>query len=429
MNSETIQPRIAILHYTAPPIVGGVENVIAQHTRLLANAGYPVTLVVGRGGTDKILVGAHVVVMPMLDSEYPENIEIARALDKGIVPPQIDSLREQIEHALAPILADTDVVIAHNVFNFHFNLPFTTALHCLLDHGYIRQMVAWCHDVSRYVNPHSGVKMRDGFPWDLLRTYRPQVTYVAVSESRQRLLAKILGCSSESICVVPNGVDPVVLLGLDSLAQHLTEQFELLSADLIMLMPVRITRAKNIEFAIQVTAALKAAGVRARLIVTGPPDPHDPDIAFYFDELIAQARELGLSQEIVFLHTGTSKIARPLLLNSTNVSELYRVCDLVLMPSHREGFGMPVLEAGMVGKPVFATAVPVLEKIGMESVYLFEPNESPAHVAARILTWAEQDIAYRLRQRVRQDYTWSSIFARSIEPLLARVVGAQEVMP
>jgi hypothetical protein len=29
------------------------------------------------------------------------------------------------------------------------------------------------------------------------------------------------------------------------------------------------------------------------------------------------------------------------------------------------------------------------------------------------------DTAYHLRQRVRQEYTWPSIFARRIEPLIA----------
>jgi hypothetical protein len=32
--------RIALLHYTAPPVVGGVESVIGHHSRLMINTGY-----------------------------------------------------------------------------------------------------------------------------------------------------------------------------------------------------------------------------------------------------------------------------------------------------------------------------------------------------------------------------------------------------
>jgi hypothetical protein len=44
------KPPIAILHYSAPPVVGGVEAVIAAHVKTFQEAGYPVTVIAGRGG-------------------------------------------------------------------------------------------------------------------------------------------------------------------------------------------------------------------------------------------------------------------------------------------------------------------------------------------------------------------------------------------
>src|SRR3989304_195058 len=40
---------IAILHYSVPPIVGGVEGVIAHHARLMAADGMSVRLISARG--------------------------------------------------------------------------------------------------------------------------------------------------------------------------------------------------------------------------------------------------------------------------------------------------------------------------------------------------------------------------------------------
>jgi len=40
---------IALIHHSAPPIVGGVESVIGHHARLMADAGHDVRIVAARG--------------------------------------------------------------------------------------------------------------------------------------------------------------------------------------------------------------------------------------------------------------------------------------------------------------------------------------------------------------------------------------------
>lgn len=418
-----IQPTVAIVHYSAPPIVGGVEAVMAEHAHLLVEAGHPTMMVVGRGGggglPDEVLIN----VIPELDTEYPENVAIASAFDRGQLPPRFSAVSERIERGLGTALGPAGVVITHNVMTTHFNLPLTAALHRLIDQKRLPPTIVWCHDISRYVNPTSGFPQRAGSPWDLLRTYKPAATYVAVSHQRQRSLAQVLGCPEESIQVIPNGVNPAALLGLSDFGQSLMEECGLLGSDLILLMPVRITRAKNIEFGLHVAAILRDAGLRIRLIVTGPPDPHAPDRQAYFGQLRALRQALQLDQQAIFLYEGTSQRPGPLIIDDNMVGELYRVCDLILMPSHHEGFGMPVLEAGLVDKPVFATDMPVVEDFGEALINRIERDESPAQVAQRIMAWADRDKAYGLRRRVRQAYTWPTIFATMIEPLIATLAA------
>lgn len=100
------------------------------------------------------------------------------------------------------------------------------------------------------------------------------------------------------------------------------------------------------------------------------------------------------------------------------VSDLYRLSDLVFMPSHQEGFGMPVLEAALAGLPVVAARIPAVEEIALEDVVRLEPGEEPEAIAERIHRLMEGIQAYRLRRKVRQTYTWEAIFRRKIEPLL-----------
>jgi glycosyltransferase involved in cell wall biosynthesis len=79
---------------------------------------------------------------------------------------------------------------------------------------------------------------------------------------------------------------------------------------------------------------------------------------------------------------------------------------------------MPVLEAGLVGVPLVCTSIPAAEEIGGQDVTIFDATEDPARLAGQILAWAEQSPVHRLRRRVRQNYTWSAIFYRDIQPLL-----------
>jgi glycosyltransferase involved in cell wall biosynthesis len=90
----------------------------------------------------------------------------------------------------------------------------------------------------------------------------------------------------------------------------------------------------------------------------------------------------------------------------------------MFMPSHREGFGMPVLEAGLVGLPVVCTGIPAAEEIGGQNVTVFDAAQDPARLAEQLMTWARVDALHRLRRQVRQSYTWDAVFQRDIKPLL-----------
>jgi len=411
------QPETAILHYTAPPVVGGVEAVLQAHAQAFIQAGYPVTVVAGWGERSALPADAGFVRIPEMDSRYQQVAQASEVLEQGRVPSEFDDLVNSLMGALTPLLERFDNVIVHNVFTKHFNLPLTAALHHLLEAGAIRRCIAWCHDFT-WTSPSSRSKVHPGYPWDLLRTYRPDVTYVVVSQRRQRALAALFGQPPEQIRVIYNGVDPETLLGLSTEGHALVTRLGLLGCDLVLLMPVRVTQAKNIEYALGVAAALKARDCRSRLVVTGPPDPHDAQSMAYFRSLQDLRRRLGVEEEARFVFESGPDPDQAFTIDTRVVGDLFRVSDVMFMPSHREGFGMPVLEAGLVGAPVVCTSVPAAEEIGGADVILFDADDEPAHVAGRILAWVEESPVHRLRRRVRQDYTWQAIFHRDIRPLL-----------
>jgi glycosyltransferase involved in cell wall biosynthesis len=79
---------------------------------------------------------------------------------------------------------------------------------------------------------------------------------------------------------------------------------------------------------------------------------------------------------------------------------------------------MPILEAGFLGKPIFASNIPAVEEIGKDDVHLLDIQGEPAAAASVILEWAANDPVYRLRKKTRENFTWKQIFKKQIEPLL-----------
>jgi len=161
----------AILHYSAPPVVGGVESVIQAHAQVFLQAGYSVTVIAGRGEQAALPVGTGLVQIPEMGTQHPQIVPLSAQLDRGELPTGFDDMTQKLVGMLAPTLSRFDNLIVHNVFTKHFNLPLTAALCRLLDGGQIRHCIAWCHDFT-WTSPRSRSKVHPGHPWDLLRGFR-----------------------------------------------------------------------------------------------------------------------------------------------------------------------------------------------------------------------------------------------------------------
>lgn len=409
--------KVGILHYTAPPVVGGVEAVIAAHCRQFIGAGFDVTVLCGQGSEGALPCGVNVERMPLLDSQHMLIQQINPDLEKGTLPKGFQEITEDLTGQLSPLLSEMDYLIVHNVFTKHFNLPLTAALVKLVEQKTIRSCIAWCHDFT-WTSENSSHKVFPRYPWDLLRTKHPDITYVTVSQDRQHDLARLFNTSEDEIHVVYNGVDPEELLALSLEGMGLIRRMNYLDNNLNLLMPVRITKAKNLEFAFRISAALKKKGCPNKLVITGPPDPHSASNMAYFQSLKDLRRKLNLDDSIFFVYEQGTQSGEPYTVSMQVIGDLYRTSDALLMPSHREGFGMPVLEAGLVGLPVFCTEIPAAKELGKQDMYWLDPDAGPEKAASVIQTWAKQDKSSRLRRRTRSSYTWAAIFQQDILPLL-----------
>jgi mannosylglucosylglycerate synthase len=407
--------KTALLHYSSPPIVGGVESVIAHHARLMANAGHEVTILAGRGEVfdERIKVR----VLPRLDSRHPEVMEVKAALDSGRRTSAFDRLKDVIKVELLGELKGFDILIAHNVASLHKNLPLTAVLHETYKTPGFPHLILWHHDLA-WTTPRYRHELHDGYPWDLLRVHWEGVTQVVVSELRKQELVELFGIPNGSIRVVPNGVDINVFFKFDPQTIELMERLKLLDADPLFLLPVRLTTRKNIELALHVLAEVRRDFPQAMLLVTGPEGPHNPANKEYKKNLFDLRDELKLQGSVHFLAEVT-----PEFMPDTVIADFYRIADALLFPSREEGFGIPIIEAAFSRMPVFCADIPVLRELGGEDVTYFAPDADPVEVAKLVKVRLEAETTSRWARRAKHRYAWEQIYTQHIAPLVQEAIS------
>jgi glycosyltransferase involved in cell wall biosynthesis len=403
--------KIVLIHYAAPPIIGGVESVIGQHARLMADDGHRVSVVAGRG--EQMDTRIPFIKLPLVDSRGEEIIALKKDLDIGRIPKGFRSIVDQVKSQLLEVITDADLLIAHNVCSLNKNLALTAALREISD-GLVRpHFILWHHDLA-WTTPRYRNELHEGYPWDLLSSDWQHATQVVVSEPRRNELAQLINVNNERIHIVPNGVDAGRFWKLDEETEMICRQFDLLAADPLILIPVRITPRKNIELALKVLANLRKHFKNAKLLVTGPLGPHNPANVQYFEHLVSLRRGLQIEEAAYFLAESAHQT-----LKDEIIADLYRIADLLFYPSKEEGFGIPILEAGLAGIPIFCANIASLRELGGSQANYFDLDKEPVEVADLMINSLESNPLFALRKRVLRDYTWEKIYTNHIIPLFA----------
>lgn len=257
----------------------------------------------------------------------------------------------------------------------------------LVDHSYAQlvhqlppeRTIVTCHDLDTFrsvlepsLEPRAGwfVTMT-GKILDGLRK-AAWVTCDSVA-TRDELLKYEIVPASRTV-VIPNGVHPSCSPEPDAAADAEAER--LLGAqrpETVELLHVgsTITR-KRIDVLLRVFASVRKELPAARLVRAG---------GAFTAEQNRLVEQLGLSESITVL----PKLSREVL------AAVYRRAALVLQPSEREGFGLPVVEALACGACVVASDLDVLREVGGEA--------ASYRAVADVSAWSETVIALLCERR------------------------------
>jgi len=372
--------KIALVHFTAPPVHGGVERVVDEQIRTFRAAGHNVTLACFEGGTES-----------KADSYIP--------LDRK-------ASRTELTTYLCSALSGVDCVLMHNVGTMPFAPELTAALQHLPPLLPETRWICWVHDLAA-ANPDYAAAMK-GENGELFKKACSGWEYVAVSADRQRQVEEFLQIAC---AVIPNGVDPARTLELGPEVASLAESHGWWDADVVLMNPARLLPRKTVEIGIQVARAADSMGFHLQYIVTGASDMHNGGQGVYIKHLNQLRETLGVKHLVHFL-------SEYMEVGSQQLCDIYKVADAVFLPGAREGFGLPVLEAGVFGKPVFCPDVQPLSCLPGAITY-------PADMAVPELSrWFISQIKAQhtiiARRKILREYRWQSIYRNHLAPLLSR---------
>ena len=407
------QFNIALLHYTCPPIVGGVEEIIRQHASLFKRYNHHVKIFAGDGElfTNKY----DIEINPLLSSRNPGILQVQENLAER--SHELGSFSEEIFNYLALALEHFDVLIAHNVLTMPYNLPLTMAIHRLANNGNIK-VVSWNHDSPYfYTPPHIDLKREQ---WNILKKYNPNIYYITISEERRDQFHDLYGV--KGIDVIPDGIDPTAFFNLSPNTINMIREKRLLEADLLMVQPCRLHPRKNIELSIRVIKALQDKGLHARLVLTGAYDPHEKETTEYYHKLRKLSEQLHIERDILFVAEYFSEGNKALTGGTIIVRDLYLIADLLFMPCLLEGFGIPLLEAGMLRVPIVCSDIPPFREIGKENVQYFSLTDSPEQIADKIINLIRNLKPHRMFRHIIQNYLWDNIYHKMLLPFLEKVL-------
>jgi len=423
-NGNGKKPHIAIMHFSGPPTISGVDVIIRDHSRLFRLYNYKVDIVVGSG--KQFRKDIPVQVFRQISASNPLVLKVRQELEKGIVSKRFHQLEKSLYTKIKRYFTahDIKVVIVHNIMTRHYNLALTSVIVRLMHDLPEVKFIAWVHDTAFFDDPnfHLDKNLTANYPWNLLITSHERMTYVCVSDFlRQNLLRAFAHHPPKDVFMVPNGLDIPKFLGLSPIMRQFYDYVDGLNSDLIGLIPVRAVPRKKIEYGIEIAKYMVEKGINFKLILTANIDRKRAENIAYFERLRKIVTDYHLEQHVFFLEQFFRENLPEKPDARIPMPEAYLMSDFLLLTSSIEGFGLPLLEAGLIRAPIFASDIPPFREIGTTNINYFNLKDDPNRVADFILqTMKKLPQAYFYRKAINH-YSLRTIVKKQVLPLFSAV--------
>lgn len=355
-NITVTQPTIVQVTSYYPPHLGGMENVVAQITEGFVEKGYSVSV-------------------------YTSNM--------GYTRKEAYKSKAQIHYLNSIEFAHTPIIFT--LFFRLLALSRHSLIHLHVAQAFSPEMVYAASKLRRipYVaHIHLDVDPSGPFGF-LLGTYKKlflkrvlqsAAKIICLSESQKKLIAFKYALSVESIVVIPNGVSETYFTGKKTSENAVPH----------LLFVGRLAVQKNLPLLIE---AISRMQVSAFLDVVGEGEEREKI------EALIQKYEL----KNVKLHGRKT---------NKDLIKLYRLADIFVLPSLKEGLSLAMLEALAAGLPVVATDSPEIRSILDDCGILIQHPTATNYAKALDEALSSKDTLQKLSiasVKKARSYSWKNV--------------------
>ena len=245
----------------------------------------------------------------------------------------------------------------------------------VLDHSYAHIVLTWgkgprivtVHDLLPVMTIERGgnsmrERMRNRLLERVLKALRTADAWIVATEWLRGELGQWLG-HDDRIHVIPYGVDDAFFHPPDATRAQTRRQLGIPEGAFVALHVGSVGPRKNVPAVMAAVRGLRQAGMDAWLLQVGG--------AFSTE----QEHDLA-TQGIKDVTRNVAEAAEPVL------RAAYRAADVLLFPSHYEGFGFPVLEAMASGLPVVTSGAGGLAEVAGDAAVVVGGRETEPYVKA-----------------------------------------------
>ena len=159
----------------------------------------------------------------------------------------------------------------------------------------------------------------------------------------------------------------------------------------------RLEPRKDYPTLLEAVSLIKQKGYRYRFIIVG--DGIDRD------KIGQSIKSLGLTEDAVMIGAVTEDLK----------AKLYRACDLFVLPTLYEGFGIVFIEAMASGLPIISTNVGAVPEVVGRAGLLVEPQNCQELAEAVIKVLEDSDLHSNLRREainISGNYSWDKLIIK-----------------
>jgi len=382
--------KIAFITFEYPPLVVGGAGVYAKYmTEELARMGHEVHVLAPR---------FHVAPI-----ERPTDANPHIHWTKSINKPYLAAISSMIEtrryiRYLERQVNGFDAIHENGQHAFQMLLEFLPKIKTGAPHGVgVHTLTSTSVDSEK---PSPARRLTDRGELSYATEYAEKVVFkradilVANSLFTRKQLISRYGIPESKVKVVYPG-HPIEKISLTGEEKNEMRARLRLGDDPVLLFVGRLVKRKGLHFLLNALTLLKDDRRRFKLIVVGT----GPEERTY----MTLVHTLGLSEDIVF--TG--------FVDTATLKRLYRLCDIVVVPSVNEPFGIVVLEAMAAKKPIVASRTGAIPEIVRDKTngLLVDPRDSHQFAESLELFLQSEEMRRRIgefnHRKVVEEFTWT----------------------